>query len=320
MTTIDEFAAGLDIGADELLDGGEHPVDAVATEAAEPAPVTDSGEAQPATPAQGEAQGQGQAAATTGETAPQPSVATPVDSPARSEPTVPVATLVAERKAFRAELDAVRAERKTLEERLQKLEKPPEPPKPDPDFLDDPKGYVDAKLAAAVEKLDKLDATTTRQGEEAAAQQQFQAFASALQTDEAGFLSQTPDYHEALAHVRQVRGEQLRLMAPGASEEQIVNHLREEELAFAATQMQAGKSPAEAAYRFARTLGFAPKAPAATNGAGKPAPANAAQAAAAAKTLGASGGESAPAADPMADGLGDGLDALDMALRERFAR
>jgi hypothetical protein len=236
---------------------------------------------------------------------------------------VPVAALVAERKKWQEELAARDARLAELEQRLPKPAPEPEPTPPD--FLEDPKGYVDAQVKQALDKLNKVEQSTTKLTEEQQQAAQFAAFAQQVDSAQQEFASKTADYQDALNHVRTARYEQLKVLAPGADEAAIVRQIQMEELTFAKSMLDAQRNPAEAIYQYARTLGYQPKqaaAAAGSAGAAPPAagiPAFQPNAAAAARTLGASGG-TPPAADPTQDGLGDGLDVFDTALQERFGR
>lgn len=148
-----------------------------------------------------------------------------------------------------------------LKELREQRAKPPE--ERDPDFLQDPKGYIDAKerkIAAALKKLEEGD-TQRKQAEEQQRQQQQQiaAIVTNVQQHEAAFVKETPDYHDALTHARNVRSQQLKMMFPQATDAQISQQISMEELSAAAQILQSGGNPAEFVYNYARTLGYAPK-------------------------------------------------------------
>lgn len=145
----------------------------------------------------------------------------------------------------------------------------------DPEFLEDPKGYVDAKARQTADAVKKLNENNeqTRQTQER--QQQLNQVLTGVQQHEQTFLKTTPDYHAAIDHIRAVRGSQLQMLYPQATPEQIVRQITTEEIGAAAQILQAGGNPADFAYKYAKTMGYQPKAPAvdpdaSANGAVKP--------------------------------------------------
>lgn len=196
----------------------------------------------------------------------------------------------------------------------------------DPDFLEDPKGYVDANTRRVTEALKKLDDAQTESRTERQQQEQVTALMGAVQAHEVQFAAKTADYNDALAHVRTVRGNQLRLLAPQATDAQIMQQIGREELGAAHQVISSGGNPAEFAYNYAKTMGYVPKA--AANGA-----AGGMQAAAqntqnslqqapadkpdknAVRTMGGGGG-----AEPADDDQGDAMPEFTAAVAERFGK
>ena len=185
----------------------------------------------------------------------------------------------------------------------------------DPDFLEDPKGYVDTKLTKAQDALKKLEESNTQQVEQRKQQAQFQELVSNVGTAEASFIKTAPDYYEAINHMRGVRTEQLKMIYPQATPQQIAQQIAREEIGAAAQVLQAGGNPAEWGYRYAKTMGYVPKAMAA---------ATAAKAAAtetkpdkdAVRTLGGGGGDTSASDEDTEDGNMEA--GLKGALMERF--
>lgn len=181
---------------------------------------------------------------------------------------IPLAAHLEERNKLRSEIEQERAARKTLEERLAKLENPPKPPDPEPDYVADPKGYVDAKVKGALEKLnaEKLAPLTEqveksgKTAEQAAAEGQFQRFMGDLASSEQVFMQSKPDYYDALGHIRTIRFNELQIAHPEATQEQIANAVRQEELQMAAALMRQGRNPHDVAYQIAKARGYTPKA------------------------------------------------------------
>lgn len=172
-----------------------------------------------------------------------------------------------------AALRQERAERKALEQRLTELEartKPAAPAaEPEPDFLEDPKGVVD-KLAKRLDESDKQrkdreEAETKQREQQAQAQQTW----SKVIAHEQEFTAKTPDYHQALAHVRGILTEQVKLANPEATDEQIAQHIQIQEAQGAVHILRQGRNPSEVYYQYAQKLGYKPAgAPAAAaNGA-----------------------------------------------------
>jgi hypothetical protein len=178
----------------------------------------------------------------------------------------------------------------------------------EPDFLADPKGYVDSKVKAALAKLDEANKKTNETAEQVKQREQREQVWQATQTAEQQFFATTPDYPQALEHIRSVRTQQLQMMAPEATAEQIRAHIAHEEMNTAAALVGKGKNPAEFAYQYAKTIGYA----------AKPAAAPAAPAVKpdrdAIRTLGSGGGD-APVED-----AGNSMPEFTAALSERFKR
>lgn len=128
-----------------------------------------------------------------------------------------------------------------------------------PEFLDDPKGYIDAKEKQFQEAVKKLSESDTKRAEAEQQQQQLQQLIGTVSAHESAFVAKTPDYQEALSHMRTVRSNQLRMLFPQANDQQIQAQIGREELAGAHQILQSGGNPAEFAYNYAKTLGYTPK-------------------------------------------------------------
>lgn len=108
----------------------------------------------------------------------------------------------------------------------------------------------------------------TQQQKQAAEQQaQLQAFARTVAASEAEFIKTAPDYHDALKFMRDARIEQLRIMAPDATDDQIQRQILIEEAQLSAQAIKQGRDPANVAYTLAQRFGYrkaeAPPPPAA---------------------------------------------------------
>ncbi len=178
-----------------------------------------------------------------------------------------VANLNAAIRETRSENKALKQQLQELTAKIEALSKPPETKQAaqehqEPDFLADPKGYVDAQKAKLKQLEDKLEADKKQQAEQQTAQQQAQETWSKVLESEAQFVATTPDYHQALAHVRQVRTQQLQMLHPDATPQQIAAHIQGEEFQGAAALIAQGKNPSEFYYNYAKTFGYKPAAPA----------------------------------------------------------
>lgn len=219
----------------------------------------------------------------------------------------------AEIKSLRQQLEAqpkLTAEDQATLARLRAVEKATT--EQEPDFLADPKGYVDTKVAGALKKLDEAQQQTKETADQVKAREQREQTWRATQAAEQQFVATMPDYPQALEHVRTARFSQLQMMAPNATPEQITQHIALEEMNAAAHLLSQGKNPAEFAYNYAKTIGYQPKAPQSAA-----APAAAPKASIdkdAVRSLGSGGGD-APSDDP-----GNSMPELTAALQERFKR
>jgi hypothetical protein len=180
--------------------------------------------------------------------------------PEQRRDTIPLA-------AFLEDKNRWAAEKKALEERLAKLESPPKAPPPEPEFEKDPKGYTDHKLNTALEQLKAQQGDAQKQIEQVAQTAQMSreqaetlVFSQHLQTAEAAFVQQNPDYYEALAHVRNVRAQQLKLMAPDITDEQIGQQINQEEMNLAKQLARANRNPISTVYQLASAYGYQKKA------------------------------------------------------------
>lgn len=208
----------------------------------------------------------------------------------------------AEQKAMRAELEALRA----------KLDQPKaEAEEEDPDFLADPKAYVDAKEKRLIKALEKDREESTKTKQEVAQERDRQQLLSSTLAAETEFVKTTPDYPAALNHIRSVRSSQLRVIHPEATPEQISGQLAYEEMSFAKQLIGTGKNPAQFAYEYSKAMGYKPAKPAAKNGASR----------AEARTLGSSGGTSEPGENAESRGKSkDGIDEFAAAKTDAFKR
>lgn len=183
----------------------------------------------------------------------------PKVEPKQEPRTIPLASYLEDKRTWQTKLEA-------MENELKALKNPPKAPDPEPQFQDDPKGYTDHKVKSALEMLEKQkqEVEQVRETAQMSAQQaEILQFSQHLQAAEAAFVKEAPDYYDALSHVREVRANQLKLLAPGITDEQIVAQIRQEETGMAMQLARAGRNPIQTVYELARAYGYQKKQPAA---------------------------------------------------------
>lgn len=239
------------------------------------------------------------------ETAPEPEVKAPeakAEEPkpeAKPEPQekqhVPLAAHLEERRKWREENERVQAEVAKLRADMEALRNPPKAPDPEPDFVQDPKGYVDHRVKDVISKLEetgKQVETVGKTAEQVNMENQFNRFMTDLTATEQNFVQATPDYYDALNHIRSARAMELKILVPDITDDQVDNQIRQEEIGLASQLMKQGRNPHEYAYKLAAARGYQKKAAAPVlPDVPKPAQLSPDQ------TLGTSGGSDAPEAE-----------------------
>jgi hypothetical protein len=185
------------------------------------------------------------------------------DPPAQPPPVkrdVPLATFLEEKRKFTEALDRERGEREKLQKQIEALTNPP---KAKPKFAEDPEGYIEhSTKASAQEVLKKLEETTEglkvvkEKTEQDKLREQHNAFLEELGSMEEQFVQATPDYHKALAHVRQLSFAQMKEFYPDATDQQIMKAIETQEINLARQAMSQGRNPHELAYRLAVVNGY----------------------------------------------------------------
>lgn len=249
------------------------------------------------------------------ETSAEPAAVQPANTQTKEpERTVPLATLLEERRRFEAKL-------RELEARQNKAEpvKPETKADPEIDYVQDPKGYVDLKVQKALSKLEQLE----KDGLQSIGQTREQVaeiqLVSAINAAESQIAGEIPDYQQALNHVRGVRLQQLQLINPDATVEQLLDTLSREEKQMASAELSRNRNPYRLLYEVAKTFGYTPPAakPAAPVVTIAAKPNGATPTLSPDLTLGKTGG-SAPDAAQADEGEED--DILSAAFSERFGR
>jgi hypothetical protein len=205
-----------------------------------PAPAPEPG-VQPSTPA---------AAAPASASPPEPA-AVPLER-------IPLATLLDERRRSEERYQALLARTEALEKGAKAADAPPTPPAPD--WLEDPKGYIDAVEKRALEALKKVQEGTEERTSKAAAAAADANLNLALTAAQDAFTATTPDFKDALGYARNFRGQQLEVLNPGMPPAQIAQIIHTEERNLAATLARQGINPAERIYQLSKAMGYTPKA------------------------------------------------------------
>jgi hypothetical protein len=192
---------------------------------------------------------------------------------------VPLAKVLEQTNRLKEQLDAKDITLKEFEKKLAAIEaKLPKAEAPvEPDFVENPKEYVDHKVKGALEAIaeankkaedsgKKVEATVAEQRQ----REHVQQVMTTVQAQEREFIAQNPDYYEALAHIRQIRVFQLREFNPQITDDQIKQVITHEETNLAAQLLSQGKNPSATAYQLAQRYGYQKKAAADPNAGKQP--------------------------------------------------
>lgn len=192
----------------------------------------------------------------TADAAPTPPPAAPEPAP-EPQKTIPLASLMEERAQWRRENEALQARLAALEAKPPADAPAPEaPPAQTPEWVEDPKAYVDSKVQGAIAQLEATKNLTQQQQAELGELR----LAQAVRQAEAEVSARAPDWQEALTHLRTMRYQELKLGFPDATDQQILQTIGHEERQVAAHQLQAGKNPYDYAYSLAKLRGYTPRA------------------------------------------------------------
>lgn len=160
----------------------------------------------------------------------------------------------ARRKALQEEVNQFKIERARWEERFNAIRpqqpQPPPPPSPDEDIFGAVK-HQDNTIRQITEKIGAYE-------KQIAAEKQMRQLAEWASSQEGTFKKETPDYDDALSHLRRTRIGELKSvwgMSDAQVNQQMINE--ERQLLMAAARM--GKNPAELAYQSAKERGYQKK-------------------------------------------------------------
>jgi DNA repair exonuclease SbcCD ATPase subunit len=192
------------------------------------------------------------------QTSPSPEPEKKKDSEPDLKNWVPLPTYLEEKKE-RQRLEKIQQElneRQTrAEERLRILaEKFTAPPAPAPDKTQDPVGYLEHEIAQTKAPLQNLQQKLEQYEQQQQQQAQLEQIRNYVVTAEQDFAAKTPDYWDAMNHIRQARFAQYRLA--GLNEQQQAQALAQDTYAWTRSLLQSGKNPAEATYELARAYGY----------------------------------------------------------------
>ena len=192
---------------------------------------------------------------------PAPAAEKPPEPP-QAHTQVPLADLMEERgrrREAQARLEEMEARFREFQQRAAEAVKAQQPPTgvPSVDYDTDPIEYLRQQQAAVAANLEAM----RRQQEELVQRQQAQAQFSALREQvgqsEAQFAKETPDYYDAVRHLREARAAEL--ARRGLNEAQAQQVLRADALAVTQEAARLGLSPAQYAYRIAVGSGYTPR-------------------------------------------------------------
>ena len=115
--------------------------------------------------------------------------------------------LIDENKELQRRMDAMDAVKDEVIRMRQEMAVPePEPEAaPAPEFLEDPKGYIDANQKQVADQLAALQEQAKKGDEQSQMQLAEYNFRQTIGADEARFAAEKPDYLDALNHVRAIR-------------------------------------------------------------------------------------------------------------------
>ena len=130
-----------------------------------------------------------------------------------------------------------------------------------PDFLQDPKGYVDTGLKQAIKKVEDATKEAKEAKDQLNQHQTLQAVIDTARSQVNEFVGKTADYPQAIEHVRTMRRGQLKMLYKDATPDQIDMAVAKEEIALAGQIVTRGENFAEFAYSYAKAMGYQPSKP-----------------------------------------------------------
>lgn len=211
-------------------------------------------------------------------------------APEQAPKVVPLAALHEERerrKEMARQIETLRQEQAQrdakIEARMQALYQASQP-RP-PTFDENPAEHLRQQLEQTRQETQATNQQLTAWQQQQAQAAQLQQIKSAVWNHEEQFLSEKPDYQDAVRFMRQQRANEFQAM--GADPQSALNQATHEMIEGALLNAQAGRNPAQVAYRMAELRGYRPKPQGIAEGAEKLQ--NQQRGVAAARTIGSGG-------------------------------
>lgn len=184
------------------------------------------------------------------------------------KPTVPLAALTEERearKAFKAEVDELKASQKLMVDAFTKFmdkvtpkEAPPAPVEI-PDVNENPLAHLLAKIALLENALQGVGTVVQQTTEQQQQQEYVQALMAVGKRDEDEFAKDFPDYGDATVHLKTFRWNQIKALRPELSDAEIEQTLLYESLQLAEHARNSDKNIGKVFYDLAVSAGYVRK-------------------------------------------------------------
>lgn len=188
---------------------------------------------------------------------------TEVKEAPKEQKTVPLSALHEARQKNKALLEQIQASERAAKERFDameaKLNQLVNPPPEIPSFEDNPAAYLKAKVEmteaqqAEIYRVAKEQQARTQQEQQIA--QITHALTEKMTEAEAEFVQQTPDYLDAMKHLRKVVDSTLEINGE-TNPARRAEISRQQSLLLVENALRAGQNPAEVAYKFAKAYGW----------------------------------------------------------------
>ena len=181
----------------------------------------------------------------------------------KEQKTVPLSALHEARQKNKALLEQIQSSERAAKERFDameaKLNQLVNPPPEIPSFEDNPAAYLKAKVEmteaqqAEIYRVAKEQQARTQQEQQIA--QITHALTEKMTEAEADFVQQTPDYLDAMKHLRKVVDSTLEINGE-TNPARRAEISRQQSLLLVENALRAGQNPAEVAYKFAKAYGW----------------------------------------------------------------
>lgn len=166
------------------------------------------------------------------------------------------------RKALEKELADAREFRIRMEERIRYVQEQDaakaKANEPEPEAIPDPDEDVFAATKYALKQNEELKRQIAQQQRESTEDAQRREMFTRTQAHEVEFRKATPDYDNAVLHLRQIRERELEELFKITDPGQRAQIVQREALQIAQSALSQGRSPAEVAYTMAKLRGYQP--------------------------------------------------------------